>query len=426
MEKKLIYLFFIMLFSTTIYASREQTKKINFSVLSVGDFNGEYKKIPKIFNIVKQTERLRDNLVKIDIGNNFSKIDNYNDIIMRFLKKSKFDFNFLGIDEFKSKVYIKENKFFSSLNLIENSVIPYKLIKKDNYILAIVGISNLYGKTDNLVDYKKELEKLIYKLDSKSDFVFIVSDLTRAENLNILAQFKDISILFESNSFSYNPIEKIGEQYIIANKNPILLDFVYNPNVAKQINKHNKNFSLKNLFIEDYKIIDDYSYYEEDNKLKDYINWKEEVEKKKNSEFKIFNNKTFYKENVLLGERIPFLDSIGEYLSYYYDSDTVAFVSSDIKRGLKKGIVTVKELKELLKNDNIEIYNISDLELQKLIKANKFFKGTDKYIYFINEYKNLGKKESYKIISTEEFENRFGYKGKVLNYTISDFLLQRR
>lgn len=426
MKKIIIYLFFIVLFSTNIYAAKEQTKKINFSVLSVGNFNGKYKKIPRIFNIIRQTEKLRENLIKIDIGNNFSEIDNYNDIIMSFLKKSKFDFNFLGIDEFKSKIYLKENKFFSSLNLINDSIIPYKLIKKGKYILAIVGISNLYGRSDDLVDYEKELKKLIYKLDSKSDFIFIVSDLSRSENLNILKKFKDISILFESNSSSYNPIEKVDEQYIIANKNPILLDLVYNPNVAKKINKYNKNFSLKNIFIEDYKIIDDYSYYEEDRKLKEYISWKEDLEKKKNSEFNMFNSKTFYKENVFLGEDIPLLDNIGEKLLYYYNSDMVAFVSSDIKKGLEKGIVTVKELKELLKNDNIEIYNISDLELQKLIKANGFYKGTNKYINFINKYKTLEKKDSYKIISTEEFGNNFGYKGEVLDYTISDFLLGRR
>ena len=101
--KKLVAIFII---SLGLFA--QETK---FSVISLGNFKGNYRDIDslKIAIDVKDKEKLAlyDNVIKVNIGNNMSEYPIKNELMETFIKNIGFNFNFLVKKNFFGKNFLK-------------------------------------------------------------------------------------------------------------------------------------------------------------------------------------------------------------------------------------------------------------------------------------------------------------------------------
>jgi len=395
--KKLVSIFII---SLGLFA--QETK---FSVISLGNFKGNYRDIDslKIAIDVKDKEKLAlyDNVIKVNIGNNMSEYPIKNELMETFVKKVGFNFNFFGKEEFLWKEYIDVNKIpFSTINIVSKAILPYQLMKMDDKIVCIAGITNIYeDDIKGKIPYKRELQNLMYMVEDNVDFFFLVTDLDRDENARILKEFPMVNGIFESRDTLYDfgvaTIDTAeGPSYIIPNYGISITDFSY---MEKEEKKTVKKASLKlrENILEPQK----YGY---DKDLTSYINWANERVKNENSLIVGYNNDSYNPYEIFLREKVNFLDDLSDKLIKDFASDVVIFPKKSLFKGLKKGLYTSLEVQEMFAKEKFISFTVPYDKLKKIIDRNSLMRGKEEYFYISGLDKHPLQKE-YKILSFENF-----------------------
>ncbi len=395
--KKLVSIFII---SLGLFA--QETK---FSVISLGNFKGNYRDIDslKIAIDVKDKEKLAlyDNVIKVNIGNNMSEYPIKNELMETFIKNIGFNFNFFGKEEFLWKEFFEVNRIpFSTLNIVSKSILPYQLMKMDDKIVAFAGITNIYeDDIKGKIPYKRELQNLMYMVEDNVDFFFIVSDLDRDENVRILKEFPRINAIFESRDTLYDfGVATIntdyGPSYIVPNYGVSIIDFTY---TEKENDKKVKKaiLSTRENILEPQK----YGY---DRDLTSYIKWADERVKNENSLVIGYNGDSYNPYEIFLRDRVNFLDDLSDKLIKDFKSEVVIFPKKSLLKGLKKGLYTSMEVQEMFAKENFISFKISSDKLKKIIDRNKLMRGKEEYFYISGLDKHPLKKE-YNVISFENF-----------------------
>ena len=395
--KKLVSIFII---SLGLFA--QETK---FSVISLGNFKGNYRDIDslKIAIDVKDKEKLAlyDNVIKVNIGNNMSEYPIKNELMETFIKNIGFNFNFFGKEEFLWKEFFEVNRIpFSTLNIVSKSILPYQLMKMDDKIVAFAGITNIYeDDIKGKIPYKRELQNLMYMVEDNVDFFFIVSDLDRDENVRILKEFPRINAIFESRDTLYDfGVATIntdyGPSYIVPNYGVSIIDFTY---TEKENDKKVKKaiLSTRENILEPQK----YGY---DRDLTSYIKWADERVKNENSLVIGYNGDSYNPYEIFLRDRVNFLDDLSDKLIKDFKSEVVIFPKKSLLKGLKKGLYTSMEVQEMFAKENFISFKISSDKLKKIINRNKLMRGKEEYFYISGLDKHPLKKE-YNVISFENF-----------------------
>ncbi len=395
--KKLVAIFII---SLGLFA--QETK---FSVISLGNFKGNYRDIDslKIAIDVKDKEKLAlyDNVIKVNIGNNMSEYPIKNELMETFIKNIGFNFNFFGKEEFLWKEFFEVNRIpFSTLNIVSKSILPYQLMKMDDKIVAFAGITNIYeDDIKGKIPYKRELQNLMYMVEDNVDFFFIVSDLDRDENVRILKEFPRINAIFESRDTLYDfGVATIntdyGPSYIVPNYGVSIIDFTY---TEKENDKKVKKaiLSTRENILEPQK----YGY---DRDLTSYIKWADERVKNENSLVIGYNGDSYNPYEIFLRDRVNFLDDLSDKLIKDFKSEVVIFPKKSLLKGLKKGLYTSMEVQEMFAKENFISFKISSDKLKKIIDRNKLMRGKEEYFYISGLDKHPLKKE-YNVISFENF-----------------------
>lgn len=395
--KKLVAIFII---SLGLFA--QETK---FSVISLGNFKGNYRDIDslKIAIDVKDKEKLAlyDNVIKVNIGNNMSEYPIKNELMETFIKNIGFNFNFFGKEEFLWKEFFEVNRIpFSTLNIVSKSILPYQLMKMDDKIVAFAGITNIYeDDIKGKIPYKRELQNLMYMVEDNVDFFFIVSDLDRDENVRILKEFPRINAIFESRDTLYDfGVATIntdyGPSYIVPNYGVSIIDFTY---TEKENDKKVKKaiLSTRENILEPQK----YGY---DRDLTSYIKWADERVKNENSLVIGYNGDSYNPYEIFLRDRVNFLDDLSDKLIKDFKSDVVIFPKKSLLKGLKKGLYTSMEVQEMFAKEKFISFKVSSDKLKKIIDRNKLMRGKEEYFYISGLDKHPLKKE-YNVISFENF-----------------------
>lgn len=395
--KKLVAIFII---SLGLFA--QETK---FSVISLGNFKGNYRNIDslKIAIDVKDKEKLAlyDNVIKVNIGNNMSEYPIKNELMETFIKNIGFNFNFFGKEEFLWKEFFEVNRIpFSTLNIVSKSILPYQLMKMDDKIVAFAGITNIYeDDIKGKIPYKRELQNLMYMVEDNVDFFFIVSDLDRDENVRILKEFPRINAIFESRDTLYDfGVATIntdyGPSYIVPNYGVSIIDFTY---TEKENDKKVKKaiLSTRENILEPQK----YGY---DRDLTSYIKWADERVKNENSLVIGYNGDSYNPYEIFLRDRVNFLDDLSDKLIKDFKSDVIIFPKKSLLKGLKKGLYTSMEVQEMFAKEKFISFKVSSDKLKKIIDRNKLMRGKEEYFYISGLDKHPLKKE-YNVISFENF-----------------------
>lgn len=395
--KKII---FLICMSITIFA--QETK---FSIISVGNLKGNYRNIDslKVALDIKNKEKIAtyDNVIKLNIGNNMSEYPVKNELMETFVKKVGFNFNFFGKEEFLWKEYIDVNKIpFSTVNIVSKAILPYQLMKMDDKIVCIAGITNIYeDDIKGKIPYKRELQNLMYMVEDNVDFFFLVTDLDRDENARILKEFPMVNGIFESRDTLYDfgvaTIDTAeGPSYIIPNYGISITDFSY---MEKEEKKTVKKASLKlrENILEPQK----YGY---DKDLTSYINWANERVKNENSLIVGYNNDSYNPYEIFLREKVNFLDDLSDKLIKDFASDVVIFPKKSLFKGLKKGLYTSLEVQEMFAKEKFISFTVPYDKLKKIIDRNSLMRGKEEYFYISGLDKHPLQKE-YKILSFENF-----------------------
>ena len=395
--KKII---FLICMSITIFA--QETK---FSIISVGNLKGNYRNIDslKVALDIKNKEKIAtyDNVIKLNIGNNMSEYPVKNELMETFVKKVGFNFNFFGKEEFLWKEYIDVNKIpFSTINIVSKAILPYQLMKMDDKIVCIEGITNIYeDDIKGKIPYKRELQNLMYMVEDNVDFFFLVTDLDRDENARILKEFPMVNGIFESRDTLYDfgvaTIDTAeGPSYIIPNYGISITDFSY---MEKEEKKTVKKASLKlrENILEPQK----YGY---DKDLTSYINWANERVKNENSLIVGYNNDSYNPYEIFLREKVNFLDDLSDKLIKDFASDVVIFPKKSLFKGLKKGLYTSLEVQEMFAKEKFISFTVPYDKLKKIIDRNSLMRGKEEYFYISGLDKHPLQKE-YKILSFENF-----------------------
>ena len=160
-------------------------QETNFSIISMGNLKGDYKDIDSIKIAldakVKDKTLKYDNVIKINIGNNMSEYMVKNELMETFIKRVGFNFNFFGKDEYlwRDRVEVEKMNFYT-LNIVSKAILPYQLMKMDDKIVCVAGITNIYDDDiKGKISYKRELQNLMYMVEDNVDFFFLVTDLDR-------------------------------------------------------------------------------------------------------------------------------------------------------------------------------------------------------------------------------------------------------
>ncbi|TDT70581.1 2',3'-cyclic-nucleotide 2'-phosphodiesterase (5'-nucleotidase family) [Hypnocyclicus thermotrophus] len=426
--KKYLVIFIIMIFSINTFA-----RTVNFSIISMGALNGEYKKLDSlkiaIDTITKEKEMQYDNVIKINVGNNMTEYLEKNDIMLNFYKTTNFNFNFLGKQEFLWRDKIDPTQIkMSTLNIIAKDVLPYQLMKMEDYIVCVVGITNIYEEDiKGTLSYKRELQNLMYMLEDNVDFLFVVTDLEREENVSIIQDFPQITGLFESRLNLYDfGVEKINNTYLIPTYGISVLDFKYDEQEDNQsIDKI--GFKLKTATLLKRENILKPEKFGYDRDFRNYINWTDVRIKNENSLIIGYTDNTFNPYEIYLSDEVPFLDDLADKLMKSYKTDAVIFPKKSLLKGIKKGLYTVAEVNEMFTKEKFIILNLNYKELNSLMNKAAENRGNESYFYI----SGLGKsrlKENYKILSFENLLEDYKIdkeKYEVENIGIREYMIKK-
>jgi hypothetical protein len=390
MNKKIL-LFFLSFILTGISYS----ENIEIYLIATGNYNGNYDKLGSIEGRVKSAGNYYKSIVNINTGNNISSNRIKNELLYNFYKNNSFDFNFLGKKELSVAEYV-EKSIYSSVNIFHKSIIPYKIVKREGYSIGIIGITDGYDISGaKTLDYKLEIKKAVYRMGIEVDFIFAVSDMTRAENINIMKEFPEISVIFES---GYERVDemplKLNYGYIVPSSEGVVMEMVYNEKISKKWNK-----KTKSVFIRSYEKLEKFkSDGEKEAPIGEFENNKK-IEEQMN-EIVGYNSIGFYREEATFTTNIDFVNSTARNIMRYYDADVVLMPGSNLKKDLKKGFYRRKDIEEIFSKDKLQICMLSAKDLSEIEKRTMNSKGEEGYIYIVRSPKKIFK-NIYKAIIIE-------------------------
>lgn len=390
MNKKTL-LFFIGLMLTLV----SYGENIEIYLTAIGNINGNYDNLGSIEGRVKNAGNYYKNIVNINVGNNISSNKIKNELLYNFYNNISFDFNFLGKKELSIAEYV-ENNNYSTVNIFHKNIIPYKIIKKAGYSVGVIGITDGYEISGaKSLEYKEEIKKAVYRIGAESDFIFAVSDMTRAENIKIMKEFPEISVIFES---GYERVDsmpiKLSYGYIVPSSEGAVIEMVYNDKISKKWNKN-----IKSVYIRSYEMLEKFSSEEENKRVEGESENSKKLEKYMD-EIVGYNSTSFYREEATFTTNIEFLNSTAKNIMRYYDADAVIMPGSNLKKDLKKGLYRRKEIEEIFSKDKLQICIINNEELNKIEKERVNRKGEEGYMYILRSPKKIMKK-SYRVVMTE-------------------------
>lgn len=419
---KLIVLFMAAVISFSIYADN-----IEISLIVVGNYNGNYDKLAQTEYSIQKAVGQNPKVIKISRGDNISSNRIKNSSLYDFYKKNNFDFNFLGKTELMNQEFI-ENNFYTSLNFYKKDVEPYRLIRRENFTICIAGISDGYDINGlQMLDYEVELKKLIRKAGNEADFLFIVSDLTRAENIKILSKYPEIAAIFESgyNSSIDVPVRREYGYIIPANFDSII-NMIYSEKYSKIWKEASEESRLKSIYIREYDSLEKFN--EEKNENLDIKNSKEKMEKELNDSQKEiigYNKSGFYREEISFTDKIPFIDDTCNTASNYYDADYVFVPVNGINKGLKKGIYSKGEVENFFTKNKVVICELPQDTIEKIKYNNEKQRGTESKIYIYKSYKSRINSK-YVVVLTEDIIDKLDRNDLNIlyrtNLTMNDFI----
>jgi len=386
--------------------------EIGFSIISTGHFQGNYRSVDSIKVAIDQLEKekfdIHTNVIKINLGNNMTEYEIKNELLTSFVSKVNFNFNFLGRTEFIWREHVDYNKLkLSTLNILSKDILPYQLMKMDNYMVAVAGITDIYKEDiQGNLPYRRELTNLMYMLEDNVDFFFLVSDLDREENIRILQEFPHINAIFESRENLYDfGVEKvpfndgIKESYIIPNHGISVIDFYYNKEIdhyeVEQI-----GFRLKKARVRARENVLNPQRFGYDRDLTNYISWTDEKVRNENSLIIGYNENSFNPYEIHLNSEVEFLDDLADKIIKDFDADLVIYPKSSLLRGLKKGLFTRLEVQNMFATEKFIEFTLSREKLKMMTDIADSHRGKEGYFYLSGLDKHPLRAE-YKIISTE-------------------------
>jgi len=377
----------------------------------------------------KKMDKQRENTLKINIGNNITNDTHINLLYDLYYKKLNFQFNFLGTEELEmySKLNHETKLRYSSLNFSHDEIKPYEIIRIGDINVAVVGLTDLYDLPEiEKLYYKNELQKLLYKLEKKVDCVFVVSDLSRAENIDIMKSFSGVNMLIESGkNINIENTLKISEnQYILPVKSIAMVDIEYNENGVNVFDEYNRPIKLEKFVLQNVYNLD-IKYYEADKEMKKNVEWyKKNIQKEKDI-IAGYNTQTFYAKDMLVGDKIEMLDKLGKKIKFFYNADLTILPSTVLHGGLKQGLYTEREIDVVFSNDKILVFYIGLEDLKKLVDESTKNKGSENYLYFVG-FEKLVKQKKYKVVSLESIDKYYSDflndKYSIRKETLKDFL----
>ena len=389
-------LFFISFILTVISYS----ENIEIYLTASGNYNGNYDNLGSVEERVKNAGNYYKNIININTGNNISSNRIKNELLYNFYNSVPFDFNFLGKKELSVAEYA-EKEIYSSVNIFHKNILPYKIIKRDGYSIGVIGITDGYDISGaKVLDYKLEIKKAVYRIGIEADFIFAVSDMTRAENIKIMSEFPEISVMFES---GYERVDsmpvKLNYGYIVPATDGVVIEMIYSDKISKKWSEKAKEIKAKSVYIRSYEQIDKFKSEEEklspegekenSEKLTEYMN-----------EVIGYNNATFYREEATFSTNIDFVNSTARNIMRYYDADIVLMPGSNLKKDLKKGLYRRGEVEEIFSRDKLQICMMDAKQLDEIQKISENKKGEEGYIYIVRSPKRI-MKSVYRVVMAE-------------------------
>lgn len=409
--KKIVLL---LLFSVICFGE----EAINFNIVAVGNLKGEQNNLPKYYSMI---EGLRDKeTILLDVGNNLDEFYEKKDVYRYFFTKLNADFRLYGEREYLYDKSLEAIDNYISLNVYSDYIKPYRLFVNSDKVFAIVGISNLYSYDKKFIlNHEKELKKLIYKIEEDVDFLIVVSDLSRAENVRLIKKFNNIAMIVESgDDKSLSLIEEFEGSYILPVNNFLRAEFRYDVNSEKKSIKPYEEYSLKKVNILKIEEAEKFIGFDDNEEIAKYIESKKEELSSVVNEVLGLNEESYFKEEVRSSKRIKFLDKLLKKILYSYGVDFSGISYKTIASGLNQGLYTYSDIERAFLKNRIVKVKVSKKGLDKIITDVKSKIGTDDYIYFSDEsLMDNTLKERYIILTEDSLEN---YKNEIIDYEIME------
>ncbi len=403
--KKLILLFIISTLS--LFA-----EGVDFTIISTGYYNGNYSSVDSVKTAIQELEKEKEsthgNVIKLNVGNNMTEYNIKNELFTTFINKVGFNFNFFGRNEYLWRNYINFDKLKpSTLNIFSKDIVPYQLMKMNDYMVAVAGITNIYQEDiKGQIPYKRELTNLMYMLEDNVDFFFLVTDLEREENVQILKEFPYITAIFESREnlydFGVEVLEYEGElrsSYIIPNYGISVIEFSYDKE-NDEYEKDQIGFQLKKAQLKSRGNVLNPQKFGYDGDLTNYISWTDEKVKNENSLIIGYNEDSYNPYEIHLSNEVTFLDDLSDKLIKDYGVDIVIFPKKSLLKGIKKGLFTRLEVQDMFTTEKFIEFNLTRAELNEFVNRGDSFRGKEEYFYLSGLDKHP-LKEEYKILSFE-------------------------
>ena len=413
MKKRLFLLFFILLSMITLAAN------IDFTIISTGYYNGSYGNLDSIKIAIDQLAKERNqshgNVIKINLGNNMTEYNIKNELFTNFINKVNFNFSFLGRNEFiwRDKVDFDKLKP-STLNVLSRDILPYQLMKMNDYMVAVAGITDIYQEDiQGRIPYKRELTNLMYMLEDNVDFFFLVTDLEREENVRILKEFPFVNAIFESRETLYDfGVEVISfddgnrNSYIIPNHGISVVEFSYDKEID-EFEVDQIDFRLKKARIRTRENVLNPQRFGYDSDLTNYISWTNEKLRNENSLIIGYNENSYNPYEVHLSKNVGFLDDLADKIIKDFNADLVIYPKRSLIKGLKKGLFTRLEVQNMFSFEKFIEFKLSRSELREMMDRADMKRGKEEYFYLSGLDKHPLMDE-YTIISTENILKDYG------------------
>lgn len=413
MKKRLFLLFFILLSMITLAAN------IDFTIISTGYYNGSYGNLDSIKIAIDQLAKERNqshgNVIKLNLGNNMTEYNIKNELFTNFINKVNFNFSFLGRNEFiwRDKVDFDKLKP-STLNVLSRDILPYQLMKMNDYMVAVAGITDIYQEDiQGRIPYKRELTNLMYMLEDNVDFFFLVTDLEREENVRILKEFPFVNAIFESRETLYDfGVEVISfddgnrNSYIVPNHGISVVEFSYDKEID-EFEVDQIEFRLKKARIRSRENVLNPQRFGYDSDLTNYISWTNEKLRNENSLIIGYNENSYNPYEVHLSEKVGFLDDLADKIIKDFSADLVIYPKRSLIKGLKKGLFTRLEVQNMFSVEKFIEFKLSRSELREMMDRADMKRGKEDYFYLAGLDKHPLMDE-YTIISTENILKDYG------------------
>ena len=203
--------------------------------------------------------------------------------------------------------------------------------------------------------------------------IILISDLRREENIEILKEFKDISIIIESGYEQYDSsIYELNRKYIVPVQDFTLIDFTFNKESNLVTARNIEGYSLKRIFLDNHLILNDYG----DKRHQEFDSIVREMNEKIariDNEIVGFSDKYFYKSMVKYSENISILDKIGEIAMINYDAERVMFFYDTLLTDIPAGLYSREQLKDVFKVDDILIVEMDKSIYERLANESYIF-----------------------------------------------------